>query len=224
MIMKTIKIAVDGPAGVGKSSVAKAVAKKLSYVYVDTGAMYRAAGIFCYQNNLAVEDIVPYLDEIDISIKYADDKQLVYLNGTDVTTDIRTPEGSIYASKVAVIKEVRDKLVKMQQDMGKNTNVIMDGRDIGRRVFPDADVKIFLTASSEERAKRRYLELKEEVPYEEILRDIKFRDENDSTRKIDPLKPTDDAVIVDNTNMNLEETIEAVLDIIKEKVSLQGEE
>lgn len=205
--MKTFKIAIDGPAGVGKSSTAKAVAKKLGFVYVDTGAMYRSVGVYCLDNNLQPEEVVPHLDKISIDMKYIDDIQYVYLNGEDVTKKIRTPEGSIYASKVAVIKEVREKLVSLQQQMGMHNNVVMDGRDIGNRVFPDADAKIFLTASAEKRAERRFNELNGTVPYDEILNDIKFRDKNDSTRKIDPLRPSSDSVIVDNSDMTLEETI-----------------
>ena len=218
--MKTFKIAIDGPAGVGKSSTAKIVAKKLSFIYVDTGAMYRAVGVYCIKNNLQPEEVVPYLDNINIEIKYEDETQKVYLNGEDVTKDIRTPEGSIYASKVAVIKEVRVKLVSMQQKMGEVTNVVMDGRDIGNRVFPDADVKIFLTASCEERAKRRYEELKKEVPYEEILEDIKFRDHNDSTREIDPLRPASDAVLIDNSDLTLDETVDKIYDLCMKKVGV----
>ncbi len=217
--MKTFKIAIDGPAGVGKSSTAKAVAKKLGYIYVDTGAMYRSVGIYCIKNNLQPEEVVPFLDNISIDIKYENDIQQVYLNGEDVTKEIRTPEGSIYASKVAVIKEVREKLVSMQRDMGKQNNVVMDGRDIGNRVFPDADAKIFLTASAEKRAERRFSELNGTVPYDEILRDIKFRDENDSTRKIDPLRPSATSIIVDNSNMTLEETISYIYNICKERTS-----
>lgn len=216
--MKIVKIAIDGPAGVGKSSAAKAVAKELDFTYVDTGAMYRTVGVFCINNNLKVEEVVKYLDDINIDMEYNDGVQSVFLNGEDVTKKIRTPEGSIYASKVAVIKEVREKLVKMQQEMGKKTSVVMDGRDIGTKVFPDADVKIFLTASAEERAKRRFIELKEEVPYDEILKDIKFRDHNDSTREIDPLRPAEDAVILDNSDLNLEGTIRKILEIINEKI------
>ena len=216
--MKIYKIAIDGPAGVGKSSAAKSVAKKLSFVYVDTGAMYRAVGVYCINNNIEVADVVNYLDKINIEMTYVDGKQTVYLNGEDVSLKIRTPEGSIYASKVAVIKEVREKLVKMQQEMGKKTSVVMDGRDIGTKVFPDADVKIFLTASCEERAKRRFLELDKKVPYEEILEDIKFRDKNDSTREIDPLRPAEDAIILDNTNLDLEGTIQKIYNIILEKI------
>ena len=153
--MKTFKIAIDGPAGVGKSSTAKAVAKRLGYIYVDTGAMYRSVGVYCIKNNLQPEEVVPFLDNISIDIKYENDIQQVYLNGEDVTKEIRTPEGSIYVSKVAVIKEVREKLVSLQKNMGNENNVVMDGRDIGNRVFPDADAKIFLTASAEKRAERR---------------------------------------------------------------------
>ena len=218
--MKTYKIAIDGPAGVGKSSTAKIVAKKLSFIYVDTGAMYRAVGVYCIKNNLQPEDVVPHLDNINIEIKYEDETQKVYLNGEDVTKEIRTPEGSIYASKVAVIKEVRVKLVSMQQKMGETTNVVMDGRDIGNRVFPDADVKIFLTASCEERAKRRYEELNKTVPYDEILEDIKFRDHNDSTREIDPLRPASDAVIIDNSDLTLEETVDKIYNLCIKKVGV----
>ncbi len=218
--MKTYKIAIDGPAGVGKSSTAKIVAKKLSFIYVDTGAMYRAVGVYCIKNNLQPEDVVPHLDNINIEIKYEDETQKVYLNGEDVTKEIRTPEGSIYASKVAVIKEVRVKLVSMQQKMGETTNVVMDGRDIGNRVFPDADVKIFLTASCEERAKRRYEELNKTVPYDEILEDIKFRDHNDSTREIDPLRPASDAVLIDNSDLTLEETVDKIYNLCIKKVGV----
>ena len=218
--MKTYKIAIDGPAGVGKSSTAKIVAKKLSFIYVDTGAMYRAVGVYCIKNNLQPEDVVPHLDNINIEIKYEDETQKVYLNGEDVTKEIRTPEGSIYASKVAVIKEVRVKLVSMQQKMGETTNVVMDGRDIGNRVFPDADIKIFLTASCEERAKRRYEELNKTVPYDEILEDIKFRDHNDSTREIDPLRPASDAVLIDNSNLTLEETVDKIYNLCIKKVGV----
>ena len=217
--MKTYKIAIDGPAGVGKSSTAKAVAKKLGYIYVDTGAMYRSVGVYCINNNLQPEEVIPYLDDITIDIKYENDVQKVFLNGEDVTKKIRTPEGSIYASKVAVIKEVRENLVSLQKDMGKVNNVVMDGRDIGNRVFPDADAKIFLTASAEKRAERRFEELKGSVPYDEILRDIKFRDENDSTRKIDPLRPAPDSIIVDNSDMTLEETISYIYNICIERTT-----
>ena len=218
--MKTYKIAIDGPAGVGKSSTAKIVAKKLSFIYVDTGAMYRAVGVYCIKNNLQPEDVVPHLDNINIEIKYEDETQKVYLNGEDVTKEIRTPEGSIYASKVAVIKEVRVKLVSMQQKMGETTNIVMDGRDIGNRVFPDADVKIFLTASCEKRAKRRYEELNKTVPYDEILEDIKFRDHNDSTREIDPLRPASDAVLIDNSDLTLEETVDKIYNLCIKKVGV----
>ncbi len=216
--MKTYKIAIDGPAGVGKSSTAKTVAKKLSFIYVDTGAMYRSVGLYCIKNNLKPEEVVSLLDKINIELKYEDNNQIVFLNNEDVSKQIRTPEVSIYASKVAVIKEVRDKLVLMQKKMGETTSVVMDGRDIGNRVFPDADVKIFLTASCEERAKRRYLELDKKVPYEEILEDIKFRDKNDSTREIDPLRPAHDAVIIDNSDLTMDETVELIYNICLKKV------
>jgi len=217
------KIAIDGPAGVGKSSLAKIVAKELSFTYIDSGAMYRSVGLYCIRKGISLdapEEISASLFEISIGMEYKDDKLTVYLNGEDVSKEIRTPEASIAASKVAVIKEVREFLVKQQQEMSEQTSVIMDGRDIGTRVFPDADVKIFLTASAEKRAERRYKELGGSEPYEKILEDIRFRDKNDSTRKIDPLKPADDAVIVDNSELDLKGSADEVIRIIRGKINV----
>ena len=206
--MKTYKIAIDGPAGVGKSSTAKAVAKKLGYIYVDTGAMYRSVGVYCINNNLQPEDVIPYLDDITIDIKYENDAQKVFLNGEDVTKKIRTPEGSIYASKVAVIKEVRDKLVSLQKAMGKVNNVVMDGRDIGTVVFPNAELKIYMTADPMVRAERRYKELTakgDNVTLEEVYANVVSRDKADMSRAISPLRKADDAIVLDNSTMSVEE-------------------
>lgn len=215
--MKKI-IAIDGPAGVGKSSVAKKIAGILGITYVDTGAMYRSVGLYSLRNGIDKEDregIISTLPHINIDMEYDGDGVRVYLNGEDVSKEIRTPDASMYASAVAVIKEVREKLVKIQQKLGEDKSVVMDGRDIGTKVFPEADLKIFLTAAPETRAERRYKELGEKVPYKEILEDIKKRDYNDSNREIDPLRPAEDAVILDNTSLNLEETAEKILELLK---------
>lgn len=222
--MKNIKIAVDGPAGVGKSSLAKLLARDLKITYIDSGAMYRAVGIYCLGKEISTDDpeaVCSVLDEIDIDMTYENGVLAVLLNGDDVSEKIRTPEGSIAASKVAVIGEVRKKLVELQRKMADGKSVVMDGRDIGTKVFPDADLKLFLTASPEKRAERRFKELGEKVPYEEILSDIKFRDENDSTRKIDPLRPAEDAVMLDNTALDLEGTLREAKRIAEGKLCIK---
>lgn len=221
--MECFKIALDGPAGVGKSSTAKRIAQEFSITYIDSGAMYRSVGLYCLNNGISIDDaeaIVSHLMEIKIDMTYKNNTLKVFLNGEDVSSKIRTPEVSIAASKVAVIKEVRERLVAMQREMSLNSSVIMDGRDIGTKVFFDADVKIFLTASAEKRAERRYKELDGKDSYENILKDIMFRDKNDSTRKIDPLKPADDAVILDNSKLDLEETVQAAIKIIRGKINV----
>jgi len=222
--MKNIKIAVDGPAGVGKSSLAKLLARDLKITYIDSGAMYRAVGIYCLGKGISADEpeaVCSVLDEIDIDMTYENGVLAVLLNGDDVSEKIRTPEGSIAASKVAVIGEVRKKLVELQRKMADGKSVVMDGRDIGTKVFPDADLKLFLTASPEKRAERRFKELGEKVPYEEILSDIKFRDENDSTRKIDPLRPAEDAVMLDNTALDLDGTLREAKRIAEEKLCIK---
>ena len=221
--MKTYIIAIDGPAGVGKSTVAKRLASELQFTYVDTGAMYRAIALYYIEKDLPVDEstVVKHLDEIEIELEYIQDVQNIFLNGKNVTDFIRTPEVSTGSSKVAVIGDVRKKLVKLQREIGRKQNVIMDGRDIGTRVFPNADVKLFLTASCEERAKRRMLEMREkgiEISYEEILEGIRFRDKNDSGREIDPLRPANDAIIIDNTHESLEQTVDRIKTIIKERL------
>lgn len=214
-------VAIDGPAGAGKSTVAKEAAKQLGAVYVDTGAMYRAVALYAILNNLDDESLIGELDNIKISLKYIDGVQKIYLLGEDVSDKIRTPEVSMGASKVATMPEVRIKLVELQRALADDQSVIMDGRDIGTYVFPNADVKIFLTASAEERAERRYKELIEkgmDTTKEEILADIIKRDKNDSGRSFAPLKKADDAVLVDSSKLSLEESIARVVQIISEGV------
>lgn len=214
-------IAIDGPAGAGKSSIAKVLAKRMGYIYVDTGALYRAVGYFVTSRGISTTDndaVVGCLDLIKIEMKYVDGQQRVFINDSDVTELIRTAEISMAASNVSAIPKVREFLFDLQQDIAKNNNVVMDGRDIGTVVLPNADVKIFLTASAEERAKRRYKELIEKgqtVSYEDVLADVITRDHNDSTRATAPLKQADDAVLVDTTLLTFDESVEALYNIAK---------
>lgn len=227
--MKTVKIAIDGPAGAGKSSVAKAAAKRLGYIYVDTGAMYRTVGLFVLKSGLNPKnkkDVLSVLDGAAIDIKYINGTQNIFLNGENVSDEIRKPEVSVAASDVAVVGEVRRRMVELQRELSKRENVIMDGRDIGTRVLPDADVKIFLTASAEERASRRYKELVEkgtECSYEEVLKDIKYRDKNDSEREIDPLRPADDSIIIDTTGLDVEQSEKLIVDTVNKKLNFGDE-
>lgn len=224
--MNTINIAIDGPAGAGKSTIAKMVSAKLGYIYVDTGALYRTIALYITENNINDDDIVKSLDGADVSLKFIDGAQRVYLGDRDVSDLIRTPEISMAASKVSTIPAVRDYLFEMQKKIARENNVIMDGRDIGTVVLPDAQVKIFLTASAEERASRRYKELSDKPGcpcYEEILSDIIERDRNDMNRKTAPLRQAEDAVLVDTTNLGLEESAEEISRIISEKLSSGGE-
>lgn len=223
--MNTINIAIDGPAGAGKSTIAKMVSAKLGYIYVDTGALYRTIALYITENNINDDDIVKSLDGADVSLKFIDGAQRVYLGDRDVSDLIRTPEISMAASKVSTIPAVRDYLFEMQKKIARENNVIMDGRDIGTVVLPDAQVKIFLTASAEERASRRYKELSDKPGcpcYEEILSDIIERDRNDMNRKTAPLRQAEDAVLVDTTNLGLEESAEEISRIISEKLSSGG--
>lgn len=220
-----IAIAIDGPAGAGKSTIAKLAAKELSFIYVDTGALYRAIGLCAYRNNIGSRDvdaILQMIKYIKVELAFNDKKeQVVLLNGEDVSGFIRTPEISMYASDVSAIPEVRAFLLDLQRNMAKTNNVIMDGRDIGTVVLPDAQIKIFLTASPEVRAKRRYDELIEkgmDVKYEDILSDVITRDYNDSHRETAPLKPADDSIIVDTSDLNLSESVEKLLSIMKERM------
>ncbi len=219
-----VNIAIDGPAGAGKSTIARAVAEELGIVYVDTGAMYRAIGLGIVNKGYECDDAVAVesvLNQLDVTIRYTDEGQQIYLNGENVSSKIRTPEISVAASKVAVIPAVRLKLVELQRELASNTNVIMDGRDIGTYVLPNAQLKIFLTASVDARAKRRFDELIEKginTDYNDVYTDMVFRDKNDSGRKFAPLKPADDSVMLDSTELTLKETIDKVMTMAKEVI------
>ncbi len=218
-----INIAIDGPSGAGKSTVAKALAKKLGYIYVDTGALYRAIGLYVRRAGVLPEDsagVIALLPEIDVRLAYENGEQKVLLSGEDVGSLIRTNEISAYASKVSAIPEVRTFLLELQRDMARKNNVIMDGRDIGTVILPDADVKIFMTASPEARIRRRYEELLasgQSVTLEEVAAAVRERDKNDSTRKVAPAIPAADAVFVDNSG-TFEDTLSNVISIIEEKI------
>lgn len=219
--MKTVNIAIDGPAGAGKSTIAKMVSAQLGYIYVDTGAMYRACALYIKENNIADEDIEKIVGDIDVSIKFIDGAQRVFLGDRDVSDIIRTPEISMEASRTSAFPAVRARLLDLQKKLAAENNVIMDGRDIGTVVLPDADVKIFLTASAEERANRRYKELSEKPDcpaYEEILKDIIDRDYQDMHRETAPLKQAEDAVLVDTTELTLEQSAQRIAEIIKERI------
>lgn len=223
--MKTVNIAIDGPAGAGKSTIARSVASELGYIYVDTGALYRTIALYMNENGMSeTADIINALDKCEVGLKYIDGQQRVFLGDRDVSEDIRKPEISMGASKVSAIPEVREHLFNVQKKMAEENDVIMDGRDIGTVVLPDADVKIFLTASAEERANRRYKELalKSDCPsYDEILKDIIERDYNDMNRPIAPLKQADDAVLVDSTTLSLEQVVETIKKIILDKTGVK---
>ena len=219
--MKNINIAIDGPAGAGKSTIAKMVSKKLGYIYVDTGALYRTIALYITENNISDEDIENALPKAKVSLKFIDGAQRLFLGDRDVSDIIRTPEISMAASRTSAIPAVRAYLFETQQNIAKSNSVIMDGRDIGTVVLPDADVKIFLTASAEERANRRYKELAEKPDcpsYQEILDDIIKRDYQDMHRETAPLKQAEDAVLVDTTTLNLEESANEIVRIITEKI------
>lgn len=225
--MSYFSIAIDGPAGAGKSTLAKALAAQLGFLYVDTGAIYRTVGLYVARRGgdcANRDDVLPRLPEIQISMEYGEDGlQHMILNGEDVTRAIRENEVSRYASQVSAIGEVRAFLLDMQRNMARTHNVIMDGRDIGTVVLPDADLKIFLTASVEERARRRCLELKEkgqEIPLETVMEEIAQRDYADSHRAVAPLKQADDAVVVDTSALNAEESLQALHTLVKERLSI----
>ena len=222
--MQRFAVAIDGPAGSGKSTVAKAIAKRLGIIYVDTGAMYRAVASYCMNkgaDTLEAAEIAPLLQEIDLRIELNEGAQKIFLNGEDVTGRIRTQEIGQGASDVGTIEAVREWLGNMQQDMAKRYSVIMDGRDIGTAVLPDAEVKIYLDALVDERTRRRMGELQEkgENPvFEEIKQQIIHRDCTDMNRACRPLRQAEDAVLLDSTTMGVEETVQAVLRIIEEKI------
>ena len=221
--MEYISVAIDGPSGAGKSTVARAAAAQLGYIYVDTGAMYRAIGLAVCRKGIEGEDadgIAAALSDIEVRLAYQDGLQHILLNGEDVSEAIRTPEIAYYASKVSAVPAVRQFLLDVQRNMAKSSNILMDGRDIGTVILPDAPVKIFLTASAETRAKRRFLELSEkgqQVTFESVLADIEARDKQDMTRAVAPLRQAEDAVLLDTSALDLTQSIEAVLRIIRER-------
>ena len=220
-----ISIAIDGPAGAGKSSLARAAAKELGFIYVDTGALYRTLGLKFLNTKTSVEDersAVELLKSTEADIRFVDGEQHVFLDGEDVTALIRTPEVSMAASKSSALPPVRAFLLEKQRELARKNNVLMDGRDIGTVVLPDATVKIFLTASAEERARRRYLELTEKgqaVEYQDVYEVMVKRDYDDSHRAIAPLKPAEDSVTVDTTGLAIEQSLELLLNTIRERMS-----
>ena len=217
-------VAIDGPAGSGKGTITKLVAEKRNLVSIDTGAMYRCVALDCLNNGIDVEDIEGIeriLDKIQIELKKIDGAQKVFLNGEDVSKEIREPRVDEVVAKFAAVKQIRDKVTPMQREMGKTQNIIMEGRDIGTVVFPNADVKIFLDCSIEERANRRYkqnLEKGIQMTYEEVLENIKERNRLETERDVAPFVKPEDAVTVDSTNLSINEVVEEVLKIIDEKL------
>lgn len=217
-------VAIDGPAGTGKGTVTKIIAEKLELIYIDTGAMYRAVTLKALYNNIKpeeVEKIAEMLKNISIKLNNINGKQQVLLDGKDVTDEIRTTKVDSYVAKFAAVKEVREKMTPLQRKMKNEGNIIMEGRDIGTVVFPDADVKIYLDATIEERANRRYkqnLENGVQCTYEEVLAGIKERHILETTRELAPLKQADDAVYVDSTNLSIDEVVDTIISIIKELV------
>ena len=223
MDKKKINVAIDGTSSSGKSTMAKALAKSVGYTYIDTGAMYRSVALFCLRHGLItdgkvdVERLFPMLPDINISFKIEDGKQITYLNGENVENEIRGLEVSNNVSLVAAIAEVRHAMVRLQQEMGKNKGVVMDGRDIGTVVFPNAEMIVYVDASPETRAQRRYDELKAKgdttTTYEEVLENVKYRDHLDQTREESPLRKADDAIVLDNSHMTIEEQNQWLLDL-----------
>ena len=219
-----MKIAIDGPAGAGKSSIAKLAARELGFIYIDTGAMYRAAALYAILNGIEICErsfTADVLDKIHIDIRYDDEGQRIFLCGEDVSARIREADVSIGASNIAVIPAVRLKLVELQRELAKGNNVIMDGRDIGTYVLPDAELKIYLTASVEERAGRRLKELQEKgqtADFEQVKKDIEYRDKNDSEREFAPLRKAEDAILIDSTDMTIDEVKNKILSLAKEKM------
>lgn len=223
MSRNRIKIAIDGPAGSGKSTTAKEVAKRLGYVYIDSGAMYRAVTLNAIERNIPTTDdkrMVEIAANTRIEFKTDNSQTIILMEGRDVSNLIRTPEVNNRINPVAANPEVRRILVKKQQELGKDGGIVMDGRDIGTVVFPDAELKIYMEASAEERAKRRFLEFKAKgigIEYEEVLEEIKTRDRADTSRKHGPLRVAPDAVVLDTTNLSVDEQVEKVLELAKER-------
>ena len=219
-----VSVAIDGPVGAGKSTIARTAAKELGYIYVDTGALYRAIGLYCHRNGIDTKDhgaVASVLPDTRPEIRLIDGTQHIYLNGEDVSEEIRLPAISMAASDVSAVPQVRAALLDLQRDMAKTNNVIMDGRDIGTVVLPNATVKIFLTAKAEIRAKRRYDELVAkgvDTTFEDVLTDLNRRDHNDSHRAVAPLKQAEDAVLADTSELDFEGSCRLICDIIKERV------
>lgn len=224
--MKTISVAIDGPSGAGKSTLARQAAARLGYLYVDTGAIYRTVALSAVKRGIDPADtsaLISMLDGLDIRLVYdkSDGIQHMYLNGEDVSEEIRVHAISAHASTVSAIPEVRAFLLDLQRDLARKNNVVMDGRDIGTVVLPDADVKIFLTASAQARAQRRHIELVQrgqDASFETILHDIVARDEQDMNRPIAPLRQAENAVLIDTTKLDLEQSLQAILNVIRERV------
>ncbi len=223
--MKTISIAIDGPSGAGKSTLARSIAAKLGYLYVDTGAIYRTIGLYALENGVDPKDeaaVTATLPDIQVGLEYGEDGlQHMLLNGRDVTKDIRLPDVSLYASAVSAHPPVRAFLLEMQRKLARENNVIMDGRDIGTVVLPDADVKVYLTATAAERARRRCLELEQRgtpQPFEKVLAEIEERDYNDSHRATAPLRQAEDAVLLDTTELDFVQSEAAMMKLIGERV------
>lgn len=222
--MPTMKIAIDGPAGAGKSTIAKQIAQSMGIMYLDTGAMYRAVALKAIRAGIDMKDkekLSEMVKSIDVRICYSQGEQRVFLDGEDVSRAIRTPEVSIGASNVAVVPEVRIRMVELQRAIAKENDVVMDGRDIGTYVLPDAALKVFLTASVEERAQRRYREQVEKgvegISLEEVRKDIEYRDRNDSTREFAPLSKAADAIEIDTTDMTIEDVAQKIIALIGTK-------
>ncbi len=219
-------VAIDGPSGAGKSTISKKVATELGFIYVDTGALYRAVGLYMIRAKVNTRDekaVVSRLCELSVDFKYIDGLQRVFLNGEDVTEAIRQNECSMAASDVSAFAQVRTFLMDLQRGIAKTNDVIMDGRDIGTVVLPDAQLKIFLTATAEDRANRRFLELTakgQDIPYETILAEIIERDHNDSTRETAPLKQADDAVLIDTTGNEFSQSVDIIKKVIKDKFNV----
>ena len=227
--MKKIAVAIDGPGGAGKSTISKEIAKRLGIIYVDTGALYRTVGYYAREHGISVDDakvsdkITPMLDGINIEIRYVDGAQHVILNGEDLGDKIRQPDISMYASACSSVGNVRAFLLETQKKLARENSVIMDGRDIGTVILPDADVKIFLTASEQARANRRYKELVakgSDVKYEDVLSELVERDRADSSRDVAPLKPADDAHLFDNSDYDFEQSVEYIIKVITEKTGV----
>lgn len=223
--MKIINVAIDGPAGAGKSTISRKAAAELGYIYIDTGALYRTVGLNALRKGADLQSddaiIATLTDDVKVELKFIDGEQRMFLSGEDVSDKIRTPEASMAASRVSAVPKVREYLFDLQKKLARENSCVMDGRDIGTVVLPDADIKIFLTASPEARAERRFKELTEkgmDVKYEDVLADMIKRDYDDSHRAIAPLKQADDAILCDTSEINLEESIQLVINTIKDNI------